>query len=314
MSSWLRWWHGSVSDPKFGVISMRSGRPLTEVISVWASLLEFASQADDRGDISDCAGEEIAWTLRMPTEHVVAIIDAMGQRGIISDGRIASWNRRQPDREDAISAEAKPVSQRVREHRERAKSACNADVTRSNANVTRSNAPEQNRTDTETEKSTPLPRHSEISGPSIAVSGSAAPTPAAEVIPANFPRSATAGSHDAALQAGCRAAWLAYSDAYAERYAVPPVRNAKANAAIKGFVRRIGVTEAPDVARFFVGHCDAFYARRCHDVGLLQSDAEKLRTEWATGRAVTSLAARQQERAGTMAGIVGEIIAERARG
>ena len=314
MSSWFRWWHGSVSDPKFGVVSMRAKRPLTEVLAVWASLLESASQADDRGDVSDCVSDEIAWTLRMEAEHVESIIAALENRGMLCDGRIASWDRRQPDREDAISPEAKPVAQRVREHRERVKSACNADVTRSNADVTRSNAPEQNRTDTETEteKSTPGPQQAEKSPATVGeISGTASPMPAAEIIPAVFPK---ASGVDTDLQAGCRATWAAYSDAYAERYGVRPVRNAKANAAIKGVVRRLGASESPAVAGFFVGHCDAYYTRRCHDVGLLQADAEKLRTEWATGRAVTSLAARQQERAGTMAGIVNEIIAERARG
>jgi hypothetical protein len=308
MSSWFRWWHGSVSDPKFGVVSMRAKRPLTEVLAVWASLLESASQADDRGDVSDCVSDEIAWTLRMEAEHVESIIAALENRGMLCDGRIASWDRRQPDREDAISPEAKPVAQRVREHRERVKSACNADVTRSNADVTRSNAPEQNRTDTETEKSTPGPQHSEKSPETGAeISVTASPMPAAEIIPSVFPKA------DDGLQAACRDTWAAYSGAYADRYGVMPVRNAKANAAIKGVVRRLGAEESPAVARFFVGHCDAYYARRCHDVGLLQADAEKLRTEWASGRAVTSLAARQQERAGTMAGIVNEIIAERAR-
>lgn len=43
----------------------------------------------------------------------------------------------------------------------------------------------------------------------------------------------------------------------------------------------------------------------------MQQDAEKLRTEWATQRQVTGVAARQQERAGTMRSAVDRILAKR---
>ncbi len=112
-------------------------------------------------------------------------------------------------------------------------------------------------------------------------------------------------------QEACRATWDAYSDAYRDRYGVVPVRNAKVNAAIKGFTRRIGADESPGVARYYLQHADAFYARKCHDVGLMLADAEKLRTEWATQRQVTGVTARQQERTGTMRGVVDRILATR---
>jgi len=112
-------------------------------------------------------------------------------------------------------------------------------------------------------------------------------------------------------QEACRATWDAYSDAYRERYGVAPVRNAKVNSAIKSFTRRIGADESPGVARYFVSHADAFYGRKCHDVGLMLADAEKLRTEWATQRQVTGVTARQQERTGTMRNAVDRILAER---
>jgi hypothetical protein len=92
---------------------------------------------------------------------------------------------------------------------------------------------------------------------------------------------------------------------------VPPVRNAKVSSAIKAFVRRVGQDEAPDVARYYLSHCSAYYAKRCHDTGAMLADAEKLRTEWATKRQVTGVAARQQERAGTMLAAVNRILAER---
>jgi hypothetical protein len=60
-------------------------------------------------------------------------------------------------------------------------------------------------------------------------------------------------------------------------------------------VERIPEAEAPAVAAFYLTHNDAFYVKSMHPVGLLLRDAEKLRTEWATGRKVTSIQARQGE-------------------
>jgi len=89
--------------------------------------------------------------------------------------------------------------------------------------------------------------------------------------------------------------WEAYATAYLVRYKMPPVRNATVNACIVQFVKRIGIVEAPQVAAFYVGHNNAFYVRKGHSVSPMLSDAEKLRTEWATGRKITGLEARSAE-------------------
>jgi len=114
------------------------------------------------------------------------------------------------------------------------------------------------------------------------------------------------------LQAACRETWASYSGAYFEKYQTEPVRNAKVNGQVKQFVQRIGFIESPDVAAYYITHPDGFYVRKMHDFGLLLADAEKLRTEWATGRKVTGTRAKQVERAGSMFDIVNEI--ERERG
>jgi hypothetical protein len=87
----------------------------------------------------------------------------------------------------------------------------------------------------------------------------------------------------------------AYSAAYLERHKTKPIWNATTNSQLAQFVRRIGEEEAPLVAAFFLTHNDAFYTRALHPVSLLLRDAEKLRTEWATGRRMTSITARTQE-------------------
>lgn len=90
--------------------------------------------------------------------------------------------------------------------------------------------------------------------------------------------------------------WEAYRAAYLKRYGEPPVRNASVNSKIKQFVNRIGAEEAPLVAEFYLTHNDRFYVQTMHTAGSLLRDAEKLRTEWATGNKMLGTIAIQAER------------------
>lgn len=89
--------------------------------------------------------------------------------------------------------------------------------------------------------------------------------------------------------------WEAYKTAYLNRYGVEPVRNAKLNTNISQFVARLGADDAPEVAKFFVGHNDSFYVKNMHAFGLALANAESLHTQWRTGRKVTATDARQAE-------------------
>lgn len=89
--------------------------------------------------------------------------------------------------------------------------------------------------------------------------------------------------------------WKAYAAAYGRRYAVEPVRNAKVNAQLAQFVDRVGAAEAPEIAAFYVDHPSAFYGTRGHSIACLLTDAEKLRTEWATNRTINGTTQRRQE-------------------
>jgi phage replication O-like protein O len=80
------------------------------------------------------------------------------------------------------------------------------------------------------------------------------------------------------LQEACRETWNAYKTAYEKRYGIGPIRNVKVSSQIE---------ESPQVAAFFVSHNDQFYIRKVHSVGVMLADAEKLRTEWATGKQFT---------------------------
>lgn len=91
-------------------------------------------------------------------------------------------------------------------------------------------------------------------------------------------------------------AWEAYSAAYATRYGVAPVRNAQVNAQLAQVVGKLGADEAPQVAAFYLTSQNRFYVSAGHSVGVLLRDAEKLRTEWATGRQVTATQALQADK------------------
>jgi len=106
------------------------------------------------------------------------------------------------------------------------------------------------------------------------------------------------------------ATWNAYSDAYYLRYQSEPVRNAKVNGQLAQLVARLGAQEAPHVAGFFVGHNAQRYVRDMHPVGLLLQDAEKLRTEWATNRQMTSTKAQQADKTATNYGAFQSLIEE----
>jgi hypothetical protein len=96
------------------------------------------------------------------------------------------------------------------------------------------------------------------------------------------------GKADTELQAACKTTWQAYSSAFNRRYGTMPVRNQSVNSQIKQYVQRIGFVEAPLVAEWYVGHQERFYVQKAHGVGPLLADCEKLRTEWATGRIVST--------------------------
>lgn len=115
---------------------------------------------------------------------------------------------------------------------------------------------------------------------------------------------------ETALQVACRETWGAYCQAYAARYGAAPVRAAKQSSQVKQIVQALGAEEAPQVAAWFVEHPAQWYVTKGHDIGLLLSDLTKLRTEWATGRVVTSTAARHSDRRGAMASALQNLLAE----
>jgi hypothetical protein len=141
--SWLRWWDGTCSDPKWRVIAMRSAQPVGSVVAVWAWLLERARQAD--GDLGEIDAEEIAVTYGYDVDAVSAILAALSDKGLISDGAVKNWRKRQPKREDDSAERVQKFRARKAAKQLAEKSEGNDEIaadTQRNADVTRRNAPE----------------------------------------------------------------------------------------------------------------------------------------------------------------------------
>jgi hypothetical protein len=122
MNDWFRSWHGAPTDPKWlGIARRASVAPGIAVAVAWA-LMDRASQASDRGSIAGYDAEGLAYFYGCEPEQVEAIVAAMADKGMISDGRFSSWEKRQPKREDG-------AAERAKEWRERKRTQANASAT-----------------------------------------------------------------------------------------------------------------------------------------------------------------------------------------
>lgn len=112
---WLRWHHGSVTDPKFQLIAKKSSCSVAEVIAFWAFILESASQAESRGSVEGIDLESVECLLGLDDGKAETIYNEMKLRGLIgADMRVSSWEKRQPKREREDDSQA-----RVKAYRER---------------------------------------------------------------------------------------------------------------------------------------------------------------------------------------------------
>ncbi len=167
---WLRWWHGTVTDPKFQRVARMSGASVGEVLAVWACLLECASAVpecvagvtardashDDhdanvtgvavvtRGDVAsfDCDDHDVL--LGFEDGKTAAVIAALTDRGLIAGGRLVSWDERQPALRDSAGKRQSSSAARSAAYRARKKAAQQSSrderdggVTRNGSDVTR---------------------------------------------------------------------------------------------------------------------------------------------------------------------------------
>jgi hypothetical protein len=113
-ADWWRAWHGMAADPKWTIIARRAKVARGIALAVAVTLLERASEAEDRGSINGFKSDVIAELVGVDSAKVDAIVAAMRMPGgVLSGDRFSAWEKRQParEREDGGSSE------RVRRHR-----------------------------------------------------------------------------------------------------------------------------------------------------------------------------------------------------
>jgi len=120
---WWRSWHDAPTDHKWPVVAARAGVKVGEVSAVAWALMDYASQHKERGTVIGFDTEVYAIYSGFPEGEVIAIIQAMSDKGIIAEGKFTNWEKRQPKREDNST-------ERVRDWRDmkRNETQCNADA------------------------------------------------------------------------------------------------------------------------------------------------------------------------------------------
>ena len=154
---WFRWYHGACSDSKWPIVARKAGVNVGVVVSVWAALLEHASQNEERGDVSGFDCETFNALYGYEDGVCEAVLAAMIEKGMICDGRICAWSKRQPKREDDTAAERKR-RQRSREQSEKYEddTAAERTVTDMSRNVTTEKNREEERRQEKKEETTPV--------------------------------------------------------------------------------------------------------------------------------------------------------------
>ncbi len=100
--SWWRSWHGAPTDHKWAVIAARSGVKVGIVSAIAWALLDYASQHKERGSVIGIDTEVYSVYSGFSEEEITAVIQAMTDKGIITEGRLTNWDKRQPQSEEKI--------------------------------------------------------------------------------------------------------------------------------------------------------------------------------------------------------------------
>lgn len=191
--NWVRWYHGTATDPKWRLVARKSGQRLTDVIAVWAMVLEAASEASERGTLEGFDPEVAAAALDLDPEAVVAILDAMQGR-VLDGNRLSGWDKRNPKREDDSAERVRRYRERKRRERQ-AETQPKKDVTQCNADETRGNASDKD-VDGDIERDTSIhPQTSTRAGeviPLRVISGAGPPDDREELV-SRIIRAANAG-------------------------------------------------------------------------------------------------------------------------
>ena len=92
MTPWVRLWREMPHDPKFRAIAKKAGRPVSDVIAVFITMM---TSADEDGCIGSWDADDTAAGLDLDTSIVIAIRDAMVGK-VIEGNALMGWKKRRP--------------------------------------------------------------------------------------------------------------------------------------------------------------------------------------------------------------------------
>ena len=129
MSRWYRAYEGTVTDAKLAEAAMVAEVSRSVSIATWHALLESASIRNNCGSYETSA-RRIASILCEPLDRIAALFTAYEEIGLIGEGAITAWSKRQFQSDDS--------KDRVAKHRakKRQETAPDHDVTECNGAVT----------------------------------------------------------------------------------------------------------------------------------------------------------------------------------
>jgi len=99
---WWRSWHGAPMDHKWFVIAARTGIKPGIVSAIAWALFDYASQQDERGTVDGFDVETYSVYSGFSEDEITSVIQAMTDKEIIVDGKLAKWDKRQPKSESEI--------------------------------------------------------------------------------------------------------------------------------------------------------------------------------------------------------------------
>jgi hypothetical protein len=100
MSRWYRAYEGTVTDPKLGEVALVAGCSRSVAIATWHAILESCAVTNDGGRF-DATPRRIAVALGEPVATIESAFAEMAALGMIAEGCVEAWSRRQFERGDA---------------------------------------------------------------------------------------------------------------------------------------------------------------------------------------------------------------------
>jgi hypothetical protein len=135
VSRWYRAYEGTVTDAKLAEAALIADVSRSVSIAAWHCLLESAANRNNCGSF-DASPRRIAAILCEPPARMEALLAAFEELGLVGDGAVSSWRKRQYQSDDS--------RERVAKHRAKKRQET-ANVTVGNGDVT----PPYTETDTE---------------------------------------------------------------------------------------------------------------------------------------------------------------------